>query len=126
MWSAPEQKEETLSLPRFPTQPAAKTPSPILTEPPGPWPADPALSRRVAEARRRLDHTRKALARHAPAENRHGASAPKGRKLKTGPRSATLTAAGSRSDPRSRPLPPANDAVSPDLAKRLCSRNARS
>jgi hypothetical protein len=57
-----------MSLPRFPTKPAAKTRSPILTEPPGPWPADPALSRRVAQARRRLDHTRKALARHASPE----------------------------------------------------------
>ena len=59
-----------MSLTRFPTKPAAKTPSAILTEPPDPSPVGPALSRRVAEARRRLDHTRKALARHAPDEKR--------------------------------------------------------
>jgi hypothetical protein len=58
-----------MSLPPFPRRPA-HTPNPILTEPPRPWPVDTTLSRRVADARRRLERTRKALARRAPAERR--------------------------------------------------------
>jgi hypothetical protein len=92
-----------MSLPRFPTKPAGKTPSPILTEPPGPWPVNHAVSRPVAQARRRLEHTRKAPVRHAPAERQ-----PTGRALLSAARSdqarparrpAELTAAGFRSDP---------------------------
>lgn len=76
-----------MSLPRFPARPAAKRPSRILTEPPGPWPVDRAVSRRVAEARRRLEHTRKALARRAPVEGRPPSEPSKGRRIKARPAS---------------------------------------
>jgi hypothetical protein len=46
-------------------------PSRVLNEPPGPWPVDPELSRRVVEARRRIRHTRRQLERHVLPERRH-------------------------------------------------------
>lgn len=42
----------------------------LATDPPRPWPVDPELSRRVLEARQRLGHTRRELARHVLPERR--------------------------------------------------------
>jgi hypothetical protein len=97
-----------MSLPPFPRRPA-HTPNPILTEPPGPWPVDTTLSRRVADARRRLERTRKALARRAPSERRPRSerSCASQDQDQAGPaaRAAKLGPASSRPDPASQPLP---------------------
>ena len=43
----------------------------VFTEPPGPWPVDPELTRRVAEERKRIERTRRQLALHVlPARRR--------------------------------------------------------
>jgi hypothetical protein len=39
-------------------------------DPPRRWPVDPELSRRVIDARTRLEHTRRELARHVPSDRR--------------------------------------------------------
>jgi hypothetical protein len=97
-----------MSLPPFPRRPA-HTPNPILTEPPGPWPVDTTLSRRVADARRRLERTRKAFARRAPSERRPRSerSCASQDQDQAGPaaRAAKLGPASSRPDPASQPLP---------------------
>jgi hypothetical protein len=49
-----------------------RPPSRILNEPPGPWPVDPKLSRRVIETTRRLGHTRRQLEHDVLPERRHG------------------------------------------------------
>jgi hypothetical protein len=36
----------------------------LTPDPPRPWPVDPELSRRVVETRKRVEHTRRELARH--------------------------------------------------------------
>jgi hypothetical protein len=60
-----------MALNRFRRRLSYKRPaSRILNEPPGPWPVDPELSRRVIETRRRIGHTRRQLKRHVlPARN---------------------------------------------------------
>jgi hypothetical protein len=42
----------------------------VFTEPPGPWPVDPALTRRGVDTRRRIQQTRRELARHVLPERR--------------------------------------------------------
>ncbi len=54
-----------MASPSFRRSLARKPSGRVLTEPPGPWPMDPALSRRVVETRRHLEHRRRELARHA-------------------------------------------------------------
>lgn len=58
----------------FPEKPASRQRGVLATDPPRPWPVDPALSRRVIETRKRIAQTRRELKRHVLSERRRGES----------------------------------------------------
>jgi len=55
----------------------------VRVEPrPRPWPVDPELSRRAAETRKRIAHTRRKIERHVlPARGRHRGSGDEARSM---------------------------------------------
>jgi hypothetical protein len=44
----------------------------LAPDPQRPWPVDPELSRRVIEANKRVEHTRRQLARHVLPDRKRG------------------------------------------------------